>query len=56
MAPVLPSNLFGDTQSELQRQLEERRKKMLAASQLGSPGQISNMMGYLGNTTGVPKI
>ena len=49
-------NLGGDAAADLQKELDDRRKKALAVSRVGSPGKISTMMGYSGNTnpTGSP--
>lgn len=43
------SDLFDNPKDQLQRELDERRKRLLAAGKVGSPGKISTMLGYAAN-------
>jgi hypothetical protein len=52
--PASVAGMFTNPMDELNEELEERRKKALAAGQVGSPGKISTMMGYSGMATGNP--
>jgi hypothetical protein len=48
------AGMFQNPFDELNDELEERRKKAMAAGQVGSPGKISTMLGYSGMVTSNP--
>ena len=51
-APATLSSLLQSPSADLQRELQERQKKLLAASQAGvaglQPGKLANMLGPMG--------
>jgi hypothetical protein len=45
---AVSSLLDNSIQAQMQQELEDRIKKGLAASRVGSPGLVSTLMGYSG--------
>jgi hypothetical protein len=46
------SSLFDDPADQVLKDSEERRRKIMAAGRVGSPGKISTLLGYYNDTRG----
>lgn len=44
------SPMFDDPAEDLAKREQDYRKKILTASRVGSPGKITTLLGYSGNT------